>query len=262
VALLIKHRHSWNLTPQEARRLQEELREKWEGRDRLGTIRTVAGVDAAFVIEASQALSCGSRRATQNANQAIAGVIVYRFPEMEELERVWAVRPLQFPYVPGLLSFREIPVLLAALETLRQMPDLIFCDAHGYAHPRRFGLASHLGVLLDLPTIGCAKSLLTGKETELGREGGAWSPVVDADVRGVEEVICAAVRTREGARPVYVSQGHRVSLKSAIRLALDVSDGYRIPRPTREADHYVSAMKRERVHTAERNLDHPLNLPS
>ena len=248
MALHIKHRHSWNLTPQEARRLQEELRQKWEGLDRLGTIRTVAGADAAFVIQGSQALSHSRPRTGRNANRAIAGVIVYRFPEMEELERACAVRPLQFPYVPGLLSFREIPVLLAALKKLRQVPDLIFCDAHGYAHPRRFGLASHLGVLLDLPTIGCAKSLLTGKETQLGRERGAWSAVVDADARGEEEVIGAAVGTREGVRPVYVSQGHRVSLETAIRLTLQVADGFRIPRPTREADHYVNAMKRERVY--------------
>ena len=232
------------MKPQEARRLQETLRGEWEGRDRLGTIRAVAGADVAFVLEGSQALCRGRRRTPGNANLAIAGVIVYQFPEMKELERVWATRPLRFPYVPGLLSFREIPALLAALEKLRQLPDVIFCDAQGYAHPRRFGLASHLGVLLELPTIGCAKSLLTGKEAEPGRERGAWSPIMDAGARGEEEVIGAAVRTREGARPVYVSQGHRVSLETAIQLTLHVSDGYRIPRPTREADHYVSALKR------------------
>ena len=248
MGLQIRHQHSWKLTPQEARRLQEELREKWEGRNRLGRISTVAGVDAAFVIEATQALPS----TTRNANQAIAGVIVYRFPEMEEIERAYAVRPLRFPYVPGLLSFREIPALLAAVEKLRKLPDLIFCDAHGYAHPRRFGLASHLGVLLDRPTIGCAKSLLVGRHAAPVQEHGAWAPIVDADAQGKDEVIGAALRTRDGVQPIYVSQGHRVSLDRAIELALRVSSGFRIPRPTREADHYVSAIKREMMRRAAR----------
>jgi len=253
VGLRIRHRHSWRLTPQEARRLQEKLREEWEGRDRLGKINTVAGVDAAFVIEVSQGLPStafqvgrpGGRQVVRNANQAIAGVIVYSFPEMREIGRACAVRPLRFPYVPGLLSFREIPVVLAALKRLRRLPDLIFCDGHGYAHPRRFGLASHLGVLLDRPTIGCAKSLLVGKHAEPGRTRGAWAPIMHVDRQGQDEVIGAVVRTRDGVRPIYVSQGHRVSLDTAIEMALRVSDGFRIPRPTREADHYVSAIKRE-----------------
>ncbi|MFI5110944.1 MAG: endonuclease V, partial [Terriglobales bacterium] len=219
--------------------------------DRLKEIITVAGVDAAFLIGGSQALVRSGRQAARHANRAIAGVIVYRFPEMEEIERTCAVRPLKFPYVPGLLSFREIPVVLAALGKLRHLPDLILCDAQGYAHPRRFGLASHLGVLLDCPTIGCAKSLLVGKHAEPPRARGAWTPIVDADARGRDEVIGAALRTREGVQPIYVSQGHRVSLATAIQLALQVSDGFRIPRPTREADQYVRAIRRaafERAH--------------
>jgi len=115
--------------------------------------------------------------------------------------------PLQFPYIPGLLSFREIPALLAALRKLRKLPDLLFCDGQGYAHPRRFGLACHLGVLLDRPTIGCAKSLLVGTHGELGEKAGSWAPIVDGRAKG--ERIGAVVRTRKGVRPIYVSQGHR-----------------------------------------------------
>ncbi len=224
--------------------MQLQLREKWEGRDRLGRIRTVAGTDVAFVIAGSQALRWRPRQAIREANRAIAGVIVYRFPEMEEIEQAYAVRPLTFPYVPGLLSFREIPALLAALAKLQHAPDLIFCDAQGYAHPRRFGLACHLGVLLGRPTIGCAKSLLIGAHAEPARGRGAWAPITDRDTRGQPEVIGAALRTRDAVRPVFVSQGHRISLKRAVELTLAVSDGFRIPRPTREADHFVAAIKR------------------
>ncbi len=238
-----RFRHPWNVTPDEARRIQLQLREKWEGTDRLGRIRTVAGADVAFVIAGSQALR-RPRQAIREANRAIAGVIVYRFPEMEEIERTCAVRPLTFPYVPGLLSFREIPALLAALTKLQHAPDLIFCDAQGYAHPRRFGLACHLGVLLDRPTIGCAKSLLIGTHAEPARGRGAWAPITDRDTRSEPEVIGAALRTRDAVRPVFVSQGHRISLERAIDLTLAVSDGFRIPRPTREADHFVGAIKR------------------
>jgi deoxyribonuclease V len=147
--------------------------------------------------------------------------------------------------VPGFLSFREIPVLLAALEKLKRMPDLLFCDGQGYAHPRRMGLATHLGILLDKPTIGCAKSILIGTHSELPEKAGSWAPLVDAKATG--ETIGAAVRTREGVKPVYVSQGNRVSLDSAIRWTLAVSDGVRIPRPTREADRLVTEVKRTHI---------------
>ena len=216
--------HRWSVTPREAARIQLRLRERVELQDRLPPISTVAGTDVA--------LDLGRGR-------AIAGVIVYRFPEMEEIERVWSERRLTFPYVPGLLSFREIPVLLKALARVRHAPDVIFCDGQGYAHPRRFGIACHLGVLLDCPTIGCAKSILVGTGEEPGRKAGAWTPLVD---RG--EVVGAVLRTREGVKPVYISQGHRISLGRAVELARAVSDGFRIPKPTREADHFVEAVKR------------------
>ena len=216
--------HRWNVTPREAARIQLRLRERVELQDRLPRIASVAGTDVALDLQ---------------RGRAIAGVIVYRFPEMVEIERVWAERRLTFPYVPGLLSFREIPVLLKALARLRYTPDVIFCDGQGYAHPRRFGIACHLGVLLDCPTIGCAKSILVGMAEEPGQKPGAWTPLVDGG-----EVVGAVLRTREAVKPVYISQGHRISLGRAIELVRAVSDGFRIPKPTREADHFVEAVKR------------------
>jgi deoxyribonuclease V len=236
-------RHQWRVTTTEAREIQQKLREKWEGEDRLGSIRTVAGLDAAFVLTGSQALKKVNRwKRMQEANRAIGCVVLFRYPEMTELERAFAIVPLEFPYVPGLLSFREVPALLAALKKLRETPDLLFCDGQGYAHPRRMGLASHLGVWLDRPTIGCAKSILIGEHGPLKQDKGSWTELVD---KSTDERIGAALRTRAEVRPVYVSQGNRVSLETAIRLTLEVSDGYRIPRPTREADHFASEIKRK-----------------
>jgi deoxyribonuclease V len=233
-------RHKWNVTPAQAREIQLGLRKAWEGKDRLGKIRTVAGLDAAFVLKGPQGMkSLGRWKAMREANLAIGGVVVYRFPEMEEVERAWAIVPLRFPYVPGLLSFREVPVLLAALKKLKHLPDLLFCDGQGYAHPRRFGLACHLGVLVNRPTIGCAKSILTGGHESLRRKAGSWATLRDGG-----ETIGAAVRTRDGVKPVYISQGHRITLGTAIRMTLAVSDGTRIPRPTRDADRYVRDLKR------------------
>ncbi len=160
---------------------------------------------------------------------------------MDEIERVTATLPLTFPYVPSLLSFREVPALLAAFEQLRNAPDLIFCDGQGYAHPRRFGLACHLGVLLDRPSIGVAKSLFIGEHREPARRAGSSTSLVDPKSR---EPIGAVVRTATGVKPVYVSQGHRISLSRAVELTLAVADGYRIPRPTRDADHFVATVRR------------------
>jgi len=236
--------HPWNVSTEQARAIQERLRGKWEASDRLGKIRTVAGLDAAFVLKESQALKKTSRwNSLREANRAIGCAVVYRFPEMEEVERAFAVAALDFPYIPGLLSFREVPVLLAALEKLQELPDLLFCDGHGYAHPRRFGLACHVGVLLDRPSIGCAKSLLIGEYGPVKEKAGSSTELVDKEAGG--ERIGAVLRTREKVRPIYISQGHRVSLETAIRLVLAVTDGFRIPRPTREADHFASLAKRK-----------------
>jgi deoxyribonuclease V len=235
----IRVRHKWNLTPGEARDLQLKMRESVERKDRLPRIRTVAGADVAFELPERRSWESGTGR-------AIAGVVLYEFPEMKEIERVHAVQPLRFPYVPGLLSFRELPALLAAFRRLRRAPDLIFADGQGLAHPRRFGMASHLGVLLDVPTIGVAKSSLVGHHAEPGVRAGQWEPLLERAADGSEERIGAALRTANGVRPIFVSTGHRISLETAIKFVMAVCDGYRIPRPTRDADHYVAAVKRGR----------------
>jgi len=214
----------WDLTPREAIRLQESLRERVELQDRFGEIRFVAGADMGFDPE---------------TEVAFAGVIVYRFPGFEEVERRMARRRLRFPYVPGLLSFRESPILLAAFARLRTEPDLILIDGHGLAHPRRFGIACHIGILLDKPTIGCAKSRLVGEHQEPGKKAGSTTPLMLGGER-----IGVVLRTRDGVRPIYVTTGHRVSLDSAVGLVKQCMDGFRIPKPTREADHYVRELRR------------------
>lgn len=217
--------HPWRVTPAEARRIQGELRGRVERRNRLGAVRLIAGADVALDLV---------------RNRAIAGVVVFRFPGLEEVERASAVRPLTFPYVPGLLSFREAPALLAAFARLRSAPDLLFFDGHGYAHPRRFGIACHLGLLLDRPAIGCAKSLLIGQHRPPALAAGSRAALRDAG-----ETIGVALRTRTGVKPVYISIGHRISLERAVEFALAACDGFRIPRPTRLADHFVEACKRD-----------------
>jgi len=241
----VVHSHRWDVAPAEARKIQERLRSHWKGYDAFGAISTVAGLDASFVLTGSQALRKPSNRwnRLRDANRAIGCVVMYRFPKLEEIERAYSTLPLEYPYVPGLLSFREIPVLLAALRKLQTTPDLLFCDAQGYAHPRRLGLASHLGVVLDLPSIGCAKSLLIGTHKEPPQAAGSWTPLLDEKTNG--ELIGAVLRTRTGVRPIFVSQGHRVTLETSIRLTLAVTDGYRIPRPTRDADLFAGEIKKK-----------------
>jgi deoxyribonuclease V len=228
--------HSWEVSPAEAREIQLQLRDRMEREDRITDVEHVAGADLAFELGGRGSWRTGEGR-------AIAGVIVYRFPEMEEVDRASSIQSLRFPYIPGLLSFREVPALLAAFESLHVSPDLIFCDGQGYAHPRRFGLACHLGVLLNVASIGVAKSPLIGKCKQPARRAGSTSVLVDAHTG---EQIGAAVRMACKVSPVYVSQGHRLSLEKAIEFTLAVGDGFRIPRPTREADHFVNQISRER----------------
>ncbi|GIW73076.1 MAG: endonuclease V [Planctomycetota bacterium] len=218
--------HSWELTPAQAAELQRELARKVERRDRLGRLRRVAGVDVAY----------GGRGRHARAR---AAVVVLSFPELELLEQAVAELPGAFPYVPGLLSFRESPAALAVLRQLSRPPDLLMCDAHGYAHPRRFGLACHLGLLTGLPSVGVAKSRLCGEHGEPGLERGSWTPLREGG-----ETIGAVVRTRTGVRPVYVSIGHRVSLRTAIRLVLACAPRYRLPETTRRADRLAALAPR------------------
>ena len=210
--------HPWNVTPEEARQLQNKLRTQVISTDQFGTINTVAGVDI------------GLKKDT-----AIASVVVLSFPELQVVDSVVTASPVRFPYIPGLLSFRKTPPLLTAFDQLQTVPDLIIVDGQGIAHPRRFGLASHLGLILDKPTIGCAKSRLWGRYTEPNTEQGAYTYLTDK-----EEVIGAAVRTRTNVRVVYVSIGHRISLDSARMWTLACCRGYRLPETTRHAHNAAS----------------------
>ncbi|MCC6406460.1 MAG: deoxyribonuclease V [Planctomycetes bacterium] len=208
----------WDPTPQAARELQERLRARVECLRRTPQIATVAGVD------------CGIRD-----GHVRAAIAVYRYPELELVEAVTRERELRFPYIPGLLAFRELPAIEAAWAALREPPDVLLVDGHGIAHPRRFGIASHLGVVVDRPSIGCGKSLLVGEHAPLGDERGAREPLVDHGER-----IGLALRTRARVRPVYVSIGHRVDLEFAAEVVLACSIRYRLPEPVRHADALAS----------------------
>ena len=186
--------------------------------------------------------------------EALASVVVLSYPSMEVAEVQVARQRPNFPYVPGLLSFRETPLLMQALEMLTLSPDIIVVDGHGLAHPRRFGIACHIGLLYGVPTIGCAKSILVGKHGPLGMKAGAWAELVHH-----EEVVGAALRTQDGKAPVYVSIGHQVDLPAAIQWALACTGGHRIPEPTRLA-HQAAAGRTERLrHAAAASQGEPLS---
>ncbi|MBD2184734.1 deoxyribonuclease V [Planktothrix sp. FACHB-1355] len=216
----INQRHDWPLTAEEAIPIQQQLAKEVITSDELGTVQYVAGVDVGF---------------PESGSITRAAVVVLSFPDLQLKEQAIAYRPTTFPYVPGFLSFREVPTVLDALEKLTIIPDLILCDGQGIAHPRRFGIACHLGVLADIPTIGVAKSLLVGKHEELPLERGTWKPLVHR-----RETIGAALRTRMGVKPVYVSSGHRVSLLTAIDYVMRCTTKYKLPETTRLADKLAS----------------------
>lgn len=212
-----------DFTPAEAIALQKELARRVRRAPlAAGRLRRVGGCDVAVA-----------------GDRLCAVWLVFSLPALEILDRAEAVVPARFPYVPGLLSFRELPALLEAFARLRVRPEAILCDGQGIAHPRRFGLACHLGVLLDLPSVGCAKSRLVGEHDEPGRERGARAPLRDG-----RETIGAVLRTRDGVRPLYVSIGHRVTLADAVRLVLRCGAGFRLPEPTRRADQEVGRLAR------------------
>jgi deoxyribonuclease V len=207
--------HEWNVTPDEAVAIQEQWRTRVIADDTidLAAIRTVAGIDV------------------QYREVGRAAVVVLALPDLRVVDQATAEQAVAFPYIPGLFSFREVPVVLAALAKLTVQPDVLMCDGYGYAHPRRFGLACHLGVLLDRPALGCAKSRFIGTYAEPGPALGDQAPLRDDG-----EVIGMAVRTRPGTKPIYVSLGHRLSLDTAVALTLHCLAGYRVPEPTRLAD--------------------------
>ncbi|MBF2005139.1 MAG: deoxyribonuclease V [Chlorogloeopsis fritschii C42_A2020_084] len=217
----INQRHSWTLTVEEAIAIQEQLQAEVITVDQLKEpVQYVAGVDMGF--EADGTISR-------------AAVAVLSFPDLQLQETSIARRPTSFPYIPGFLSFREIPAVLDALEKIKLTPDIILCDGQGIAHPRRFGIACHLGVIVDIPSIGVAKSLLVGKHQDLSDTRGNWQPLI---YKG--ETVGAVLRTRSGVKPVYISSGHRISLSTAIDYVLRCTTKYRLPETTRIADKLAS----------------------
>jgi deoxyribonuclease V len=167
----------------------------------------------------------------ENNGMARAAVVLFSFPDLTILEKHVYEEPVRMDYIPGLLSFRELPALLGAFEQLKQKPDLVMADGQGIAHPRRLGIGTHLGLLIDTPTIGCAKSILIGAHDPVGDKVGDWSPLLYK-----HEVIGAALRTRAKVKPMYISQGHKISLESSIKYVLACGRGYRLPETTRQAD--------------------------
>jgi deoxyribonuclease V len=220
-ALALHHNHPWHVSPNEAIAIQQDLRRYVAGADDLpAATQRVAGVDVGF---------------EDGGKTTRAAVAVLDYPSLALVESAVARLPTAFPYVPGLLSFREVPAVLAALEQLQALPDILLCDGQGYAHPRRFGIACHLGVLTGLPSIGVGKSRLLGRYTEPEMTKGAWAPLWDKG-----EVIGAVLRSRAGVAPLFVSVGHRISLATAREWVLRCTLRYRLPETTRHAHRLAS----------------------
>ena len=223
--------HRWDISPKEAVALQRELAGFVRFEPIAESARIIGGADCAFL---------GERRGRRQApaGRIVAGAVLCDAESMDILERVVLVRPCTFPYVPGLLSFREAPAVIEAVSRLSRRPDLLMCDGQGYAHPRRLGFASHVGLWLDLPTIGVAKSRLCGEHEEPALARGSTT-----DLRHRDELIGRVVRTRTRLKPLYVSVGHRVTLDDAVRWTLRACRGVRVPEPTRRADRLVGEAK-------------------
>lgn len=212
--------HDWPLTTEEAVIIQQKLHSNIITADQLGPINCVAGVDVGF---------------ESNGSVTRAAVAVLSWPDLQLQEQAIARRPTTFPYVPGFLSFREAPAVLDALVQLSITPDLILCDGQGLAHPRRFGIACHLGLLVDIPAIGVAKSLLVGRHQDVLDTRGAWRPLVHRN-----ETVGAALRTRPKTKPLYISIGHRISLTTAVEYVMGCTTRYRLPETTRWAHRLAS----------------------
>jgi deoxyribonuclease V len=217
-------RHRWDLPPKEARILQSALAGRVIAENRLGRISRVAGVDAGPV---------------KGTDRMRAAVVVLDFPSLTEIDSATVETPVEFPYVPGLLSFREGPAVLAAYERLTHRPDVFIFDGQGLAHPRRFGIACHLGLLMDRPAIGCAKSRLCGFADAPGPRKGSRAPLVDKG-----EVVGMVLRTRENVSPVYVSIGHKIDLSTAVEIVLACCPTFRLPETTRRAHRLASKDRR------------------
>lgn len=219
--------HSWDLNPTDAVRLQTELAAQVDTRVPLTSWELVAGADVSY---------------TRFSDVFYAVVVVLGREDLRPIEVREAVRKSPFPYIPGLLSFREAPVLLDAFASIEHPPDVVMFDGQGIAHPRRLGLACHVGLWLERPCLGCAKTRLIGRFGEVPREAGSAVPLVDG-----ETVVGQVVRTKTGVQPVFVSPGHLIDIDSSVKLVLGSCGGYRIPEPTRRAHLHVNALRRGEV---------------
>ncbi len=212
--------HEWSVDPTEAIELQKQLAPRVERENRLGEVRHIAGVDIGFEDE---------------GNTTRAVIVVMTYPELEIVDQALHRAPTQMPYIPGLLSFRELPAALEAYAQLTVQPDLIMVDGMGIAHPRRLGIAAHLGLWLDMPTIGVGKSRLCGRYDDVPEEKGGWVPLVDR-----KETIGAVLRTREKIKPLFISTGHRIDLDTSVDWVMHCLTRYKLPEPTRQADRIAS----------------------
>lgn len=222
----MKLTHAFNLAPKAAIELQKTLREKIRLEPLKTKVKTIGGADVSL---------------NRFGKVAFAGIIVLSYPELVVVDQATVETPIEFPYIPGLLSFREIPALLLAYDKLKTKPDLLMMDGQGIAHPRRLGIATHFGLFIDRPTIGAAKSLLTGAFDDPPLEAGHHTFIHD---RKTNEVIGAAVRTKNKVKPMIISPGHLITLEESIAWVLNTTNGYRLPEPTRQAHELVNQARR------------------
>ena len=215
--------HPWNVTPHEAIQIQERLRKKLRLRPPKAFLKTIAAGDVAY---------------SRGNDVTYAAFLLFTYPDLTLLETASAKGRASFPYIPGLLTFREAPILLDAFSKLRTRPDLILIDGQGAAHPRSMGIAAHLGLILNLPSIGCAKSRLTGTHEELALDRGHAVPLLVGN-----RTAGMVLRTRQGVNPVYVSPGHKMDLKTSVKIVLSLCRGYRIPEPLRQAHIFVERLR-------------------
>jgi deoxyribonuclease V len=221
--MVISDLHPWDVTYKEAVKIQKDLKDKVSLKKIDKRIKYVAGLDVSYA---------------KGSNIMWAGVVVLDFPSLNKAEERWAQKKVSFPYIPGLLSFREIPALIDALRKMEIEPDLIFCDGQGIAHPRGLGLASHLGILLNKSTIGCAKSHLVGMYNQVGERKGNYAYLMHQN-----RIIGAVVRTRSKVKPIFVSPGYRVMVNDCVKFVLETCSKYRIPEPTRQAHLLVNSVR-------------------
>ncbi len=223
--MIIPETHRWDISPKEGIELQKKLRREIKLTPLESLPKTVAGADVSY---------------NKGSNIFFAGIVLLSFPDMEIIDEVSAVGRVDFPYIPGLLSFREGPLLIEAFRRLETAPDLIIFDGQGIAHPRGLGIASHMGLILNIPSIGCAKTKLCGDFDEPGLEKGSSSPLL---MKGKE--IGAVLRTKAGIKPLFVSPGHLVDIRDSMDIVLTCSKKYRLPEPTRQAHLLVNRVRRE-----------------